>query len=225
MKKLLTVVVLTLAMNFLAAAGAVGWLFQSGHLDKAKVAKVRELVFPPPATQPSVEVKAGSPATQPTLRLDELLATQRGRSAVEKVDFIQRTFDAQMLDLDRRQRDLSDLKRQVDLANEKLAADRAALEKEKKALSDREQETEKLQTDKGFQDSLQLYTSLPPKQVKTIFMTLSVQTAQQYLEAMNPRAAAKIMKEFKSPTETQFIQQVLENMRQAQTAADVQKQP
>jgi Rod binding domain-containing protein len=66
---------------------------------------------------------------------------------------------------------------------------------------------------------------MPAKQVKTIFMTLSATTVQQYLEAMQPRAAAKIMKEFKTPGETVFIQQVLENMRQAQPAADVQKRP
>ena len=125
------------------------------------------------------------------------MAQQTGRPASEQVEFIQHTFDAQRLELDRERRDLVDLQRQVDLANQKLAADRAAVEKEKTALAAREQETTRLQTDKGFQDTLLLYNSMPAVQVKKIFLTLSEPTVQQYLETMQPRTAAKIIKEFK----------------------------
>ena len=44
-------------MHFLALAGGVGWLFQSGHLDRTRVTAIKELLFPPPA--------ANAPATQP----------------------------------------------------------------------------------------------------------------------------------------------------------------
>ena len=72
MKRLWDVLVLTLAVNFLALAGLTGWLYQGGHIDKDRIAKVKEILFPPPAvptTQPSID-----PTTRPTMQLDELLA-------------------------------------------------------------------------------------------------------------------------------------------------------
>jgi hypothetical protein len=221
MKKLLTVIMLTLAMNFLAAAGGLGWLWQSGHLDKSKMMQVRELLFAPPVT-----AKAGSEASATSRpSLDDLMAQQSGRSATEKVEFIQRTFDTRMLELDRRQAELADLQRQVDLANQKLAVDRTALDKEKQAVAAKEKEAQTLQTDQGFQDSLAVYNSIPAKQVKDIFLTLDQQTVRQYLEAMDARQAGKIVKEFKTPVERDFIQKVLESMREAQASSTEPKQP
>ena len=184
-------------------------------MDKAKFKQIREIVFPPPAPAEQKESLADEAATRPTVRLDELLAKMSGRPAGEQVELIQQTFDAQMLILDRRQRELMDLEKQVDLAKQKLAADRAAFEKDQAALNSREDESAKLAADKGFQDSLALYTAMPSKQVKTIFMTLDEVTVEHYLDAMDPRDAAKIIKEFKTPDETAFIQQVLERMRLA----------
>jgi hypothetical protein len=73
-----------------------------------------------------------------------------------------------------------------------------------------------LADDKGFQDSLALYNTMPGKQVKTIFMSLDDATVQQYLQSMTPRSAGRIVKEFKTPEETARIERVLERMRQAE---------
>ena len=40
---------------------------------------------------------------------------------------------------------------------------------------------------------------MPAKQTKAVFMTLQDETIIQYLQAMQPRTAARIMKEFKTP--------------------------
>lgn len=217
MKRLWDVLVLTLAVNFLALAGCVGWLYGSGRLDRDRVVKMRALVFPPapvaapPATQPA----AVDPTTRPTLKLEELLARQSGLPAGQQVEFIRQTFDAQMAQLERRDRELADLKVQIDLANAKLTADRAALDADRKRLTDDQQQARKLAGDQGFQDSLALYTSMPPKQVKTVFLTLTDETVMRYVEAMPPRTAAKVIKEFKSPDEIDRIQRILEKMRNA----------
>jgi hypothetical protein len=212
-KKLFQVIILTLAMNFLLLAGGVGWLYRSGHLDRERIADVKKLLFPPPpeaapTTQPD-------PTTQPALRLDDLLVRASGRSAGEQVEFIQQTFDAQAAQLDRRERELADLQRQVDLAKQQMAHDRAKLAQDQQDLASRQTQESKLATDKGFQDSLQLYNSMPAKQVKQVFMTLGDDVVQRYLEAMEPRTAAKIIREFKAPEEVERIQRVLERMRQA----------
>ena len=217
MKRLLNVIVLALAVNFLIVAAGVGYLRFNGSLDRAKVMAIKDVLFPPPAPEEPTTQPAEA-TTRPTLKLEELLAQQSGRAAGEQVEFIQHTFDAQMAQLDRRQRELTDLQRQIDLAKEQIARDRDALDEQRKVVDNREQQATKLETDKGFQDCLALYRSIPGKQVKTIFLSLDQQTVAQYLQAMEARTAGRIIKEFKSPEETQFIQKVLERIRQPTTA-------
>jgi hypothetical protein len=216
-KRLLNVLAWTLALNFLAAAGGVGWLVKTGKLDREKVQSMREIVFPTTApTTQAVGVELASATTRPMMKLEELLEKQAGRPATEQVAYMQTAFDAQMAQMDRRNRELVDLQRQIELAQGQLSKDRAALEAEKKQLAAREDQTARLQADKGFQDSLELYKTMQPKQVKEIFMTLDEGAVQRYLTAMEPRAAGKIIKEFKAPAELQRVQAVLEKIRQAQ---------
>src|SRR4051812_2762586 len=217
MKKLWNVLVLTLALNFLAVAGLAGWLVQSKKLNRDRVHAIKAILFPPasaaPATQPSTQ-----PTTQPTLRLEELLAHASGRNAAEQVEFIQHTFDAQMAQHERKQIELSNLQRQIDLAKAQAARDRATIGVDQKQLEQREQQATRLASDKGFQDSLAVYNSLPAKKVKTIFLGMDDQTMMNYLQAMQPRTAAKIVAEFKSPDEVERVHKVLEKMRLAQAA-------
>src|SRR5450432_2553948 len=209
MKKLVYVLTITLALNFLALAGGVGWLYKQGQLNREKVMAIKEIIFPKMSEVPT---------TQPIMRLEELLAKATGRSASEQVEFIQHAFDTQMAVLDRRQRELLDLQRQVDLSKLQMSKDRGSLALEKQSLDKQQQEATRLANDKGFQDSLLLYNTMPAKQVKTVFMGLDDQTVMNYLEAMQPRSAAKIIKEFKSPEETERVQKILERMRLAQVS-------
>jgi hypothetical protein len=213
MKRIWDVIVLALAVNFLAAAGVVEWMYQAGHLDKDRVAKVKEILFPPPTAPHPATQPASDSTTRPSLQLDELLAKTSNMSAGQQVDFIRQTFDTQMAQLDRRNRELSDLKAQIDLANAKLVNDRTALDADRKKLTEQQQQATKLATDQGFQDTLNLYNAMPPKQVKSIFMTLSDEATIQYLQAMEPRTATKVIKEFKSAEEVERIQRILEQMR------------
>jgi hypothetical protein len=100
-----------------------------------------------------------------------------------------------------------------------MERDRVALEKSRTELTARQELAKKLETDKGFQDSLQLYNTMPGKQVKTIFMAMDDATMRQYLQSMQPRVAARIIKEFKSPDELTRIQKVMEAMRTSEQTA------
>lgn len=222
MRKLLSVLVCTLAVNFLAVVAGVVYLRQSGRLDAAKVQAIRDLLFPPaaadddqaPATQP-----ADGAATRPALRLEELLARTSGRPAAEQLEYIRAAFDAQMAQLDHAHRKLLALQQQVKAAQEQVTVDRKQLDADRAALDARAREAERLATDQGFQDSLALYQSLPAKQVKTVFMGLEDATVIRYLQAMEPRAAAKITKEFKTAEEVERLTRLLEKMRTASATA------
>jgi hypothetical protein len=217
MKKLFDVLVLVLALNFVIVAGLATWIVKSRNVDREKMTAIKEILYPataPATTQPAVDA-----TTQPSLRLDELVARQSGRTAVEQVEFIQHTFDAQMAQLDRREREVKDLERQVELAKAHMARDRVAFETEKLELKKREEQSSKLASDQGFQDALQRYIVMPPKQVKQIFASLDDPTVVNFLQAMEPKTAAKIIKEFKTDEEVARMQRVLERMRQAQASA------
>jgi len=226
-KKLWNVFVLTLAVNFLAVVVAVAHLYNDGRLDRRRIDGIRALLYPPPATQPAASQPADDRTPEPVLKLGELLEQKSGLTASEQLTFLQQTFDAWMAELDRRQRELADLQRQVDLANGALATDRASLEAEKKRVAEREQLAARLAGDKGFQDSLKLYQSMPARQVKQAFMTMDDETVRRYLQAMEPRGAAKIVKEFKAPDEMQRIQRVIDQMRgpTTQPAAPAKQTP
>jgi hypothetical protein len=215
LKNLYKVLILTLALNFLAVAGGIGWLWYDGRLNKEQVAKIKDLLYPKPEEVKTESAEEES-TTQPANQLEALLAKASGRTAAEQVAFIQQSFDSQLAQLDRRQREIADMQRQVELAKQQLAADRAKLEKGEQALVTEQQLQQKLASDKGFQDSLSLYQTLSGKQVKTIFMGLDDETVVRYLQAMPPRASAKIVKEFKTPEENERVQRILERMRQSQ---------
>ncbi len=106
-----------------------------------------------------------------------------------------------------------------------MTIDRGKLQQQQQNLTANQQEQTKLASDKGFQDSLELYTTMPPAQVKKIFMTLDDSAVQRYLEAMEPKPATKIIKEFKSPEELVRIQKILERMRLETPTADVAAPP
>ena len=213
MKKLWNVFVLTLAVNFIAVAVGVGYLYNDGRLDRKRIDAIKAVLYPPPATQPAASQPADESRPEPVLKLGELLEQKSGLTVSEQLSFLQQTFDARMAELDRRQRELADLQRQVDMANSTLARDRTALEEEKKQVTEREQLAARLAGDKGFQDSLKLYQSMPAKQAKQAFMTMDDEAVKRYLQAMEPRGAAKIVREFKAPDELQRIQRVIDQMR------------
>jgi len=218
MKKFLNLIVLLLAVNFVAAAGAVAWLFKSGHLSRERMAKIREIAFPSPAKgAPEVSV-AQVATTQPTFNLEDLLARHSGKPAAEQLEYIRQSFDAQMAKLDRAQRSLQDLQRQVLAGQKQLAEDRAAFEAERRKFAEQRRQANKQSVDGGFQSSLAMYESLPPKTVKNIFMGLEDDVVIRYLQGMESRNAARVMKEFKSAPETERLKKLMERMRLSQVS-------
>jgi hypothetical protein len=203
-----------LAVNFLAAAGGVGFLFGTGKLDKDKLGAIREMLFaPPPAPEVVTTTPTTQPATQPTSKLDELLAKYSGRPAGEQVELIQKSVDAQVASLDRRNRELDALMEQILREKAELARKSTAIDAERARISAKENAQAAQAADTGFQTSLELYNAMAPKQVKANFMTMPDDVVVRYLQAMQPRTVSKIFKEFKTPEEQERIARVMERMR------------
>ena len=223
MKRILNVAVLTLALNFVLAAAGVGWLAASGHLTRARMADVRHVLFPPPATQPTgaatrpVTTEA-SADTDPVSRLGALVARAAALPPGERAEAVQQAEDVQTAELERRRRELQDVRSQIGMAESQATTDHDAVVRDRQAWADQQAKQATAAADKGFQDSLELYRTLPAKQVKAIFTSLPDETVQQYLQAMDARQAGKIMKEYKSPEDVARLERVLEKIRQARVA-------
>jgi flagellar motility protein MotE (MotC chaperone) len=211
-KRLLTAVMAVLALNFLCAVGAAGWLFQSGRLDRQKLASMRQIVFGP-ATEPATRPAAAA-TTAPSGRLAEMLAQVSGKPMGQQVEMVQHELDARSAELDRRERELQDLQRQIETARADVFKQRQAVESRQTALDQREKQAAALASDAGFQTDLQLYETMPPARAKAMFAGLDDPTVAQFLSAMEPRTATKIINEFKSPEELSRIQKIMERMRQ-----------
>lgn len=216
MKKLLTVLVLLLAINFLAVLGGVGYLAGTGALSPDKLAKVGDVLYPP-ASQPSTQASTqpSEEGLSPMARLEELLSKQAGRTATEQVQFIRAAFDERAAQVERRLSEMQALQRQVESARQQLERDRSALDARAQALAARESETARREADEGFQSELKLYQSLPSDQVKKLFMAMDDELVARYLQAMQPRQASKIIKEFETPDELAKVGAVLEKIRKA----------
>ncbi|HWE03154.1 MAG TPA: hypothetical protein VG326_12160 [Tepidisphaeraceae bacterium] len=226
MKKIFDTLVLLLAINFLALAGVVAWLYQSGHLDHDRVQAIKAVVFPAPVVEVPATQPAGADAPVPaSQRLAELLAKRStGQTSADKVESVQQAFDVAFAQLDRREREAADREQQVSRANAKLSEDRKVLEEDRQRLIDQGKQADKLAGDKGFQDTLALYGTMGSKQVKSIFMSMDETAAAEYLDAMTPRLAAKILKEFKTAAETDRVKRILDKMRHPPGAADAAPQ-
>ncbi len=225
-KKLTSVIVAVLALNFLLAAGGVGYLVATKKLDKAKVAAIREIIVgksdaaatQPSTTQPTTDAQDSPPDT-PMVRLERMLATASGRPAKEQVEASQAAFEQSAAVLDARLHELENQRKLIEQVRAEAQKERETLTQQQKALADQQQAQTKLAQDEGFQKALTLYKSMPAKRVKAMFGSLDDTTVVRYLQAMEPRQAANVLKEFKTPAETERAKALLEKVRQAQQAA------
>lgn len=212
-KRLLGVITLTLAINFIAALGGVGWLWKSGALSRDKIHQLKEVLYPSTATAPTTapdETAAdANAATQPVDTLAKLMSGIGPRSASEQLDFISNSFDSQMAIIDRRQVELTALQRQIEASRQQVETDRAAVAADRAKLTADQDAVAKQAQDTGFQTTLALYEAMPPAQVKSLFMNMDPATVARYLSAMEPRSASKIVKTFKSNDEIDRIQKVM----------------
>jgi hypothetical protein len=212
-KRLLGAIVLVLAINFLAMGGAVGFLWKSGALDRDRIQKIKEVLYPTTTTAPASQPDQSADAsTQPTDPLTKLMAGIAPRTAQDQVNFLSQSYDSQMAIIDRRQTELAALQQQIEDSRQQVEKERAAVEADRARLTADQAAATQEANDAGFQTCLSLYTAMPAIQVKTLFLQMDDATVGKYLAAMQPRTASKIIREFKAPDEINRIQKILATM-------------
>ena len=208
-------------LHVVAGAGYVGWLHIDGRLNKERLSEARDIfsltieeeqeqaeqaaALEEEAQQRAMDIAhmetvAAGPAT-----VDDLLADRKQRDEISEAK------------LDHLQRVVTDLQRRVQLEREALRQQVAALAAERKAFEAyKQKELAKLQ-DEQFQRAVLTLEQLKPKQGKDVFKQRLASGKDEevvdYLEHMELRKAAAILREFKEVEEVALATDLLEKLR------------
>jgi hypothetical protein len=226
MKKIASFLGLLAVFNVLAVAALIGFLVATGRLDGNKARAISDLLrhkgaptglreqladlLEPtaPATAPAATAPA---ASQPAS--DVPLAA----SAQERIEFARQAMEQDRLRLETQAQELQHWQELLEREQAAFALKVAALERDRKVFDERVAATTARTKDESFQKSLALYDELKPTQIKDLFMGMPAPVVADFLLAMDPSRAGKIIGEFQTPPEQTFIATVLERIRASGT--------
>ncbi|HWB19055.1 MAG TPA: hypothetical protein VG711_02055 [Phycisphaerales bacterium] len=211
-------------VHLLALLMLVGWLWNSGRLNSDRVTKLRDMLSKTPAEE-QAQIEKDEAAKKEADRQAQEDAERNSPSvqSADQVRLMNMIQDREAMAMRRLSDEKAMLMAQIGTAedavkkkDEELAANRAAWDQV--TAEDRAR-----QTDAQFQQTVKAYESIPAKQAKSMFEELirqgQMEQAVAYLDAMNPRAASKVLKEFKTPEEIQLATKLLEDLRRFGTVS------
>jgi flagellar motility protein MotE (MotC chaperone) len=235
MKKLLSLISLISVLNILAIGGMIGFLCGTGRLDKAKAQaitdilkkpgtpagfreKIGDLFAPPSSTQPA----AGEGAlTRPSLAGGESILREGEvppASAEERISFLRRVQEEERLRLQAIEQDLRNRQDLLVKKQAQVQAAQANLDRDKAALQKQLTEASTTHDGAGFQKTMALFEELKPSQIKDLLRPMGTDEAARYIAAMEPDQAARIIGEFKTGEEKEFVATVMERLRAPNSA-------
>lgn len=224
MRTIGSAITLIAILNLLIFGGLAGYLAATGRVDKEKFGTIVDLVKSPGTpenlrdqvyTLMHPDQAATAPASSPaTLKTSEHGSLDVGvASARERIEFTRQAMEQERVRLDREAQELRNRQNLLETQRAEVDAKMAQIDKEKKDFEARVEQAESSVRDENFNRTLKLYNELKPKQVKEIFLSLSPDVVENYLRAMDSDRAARIISEFKSAEDRQFISGVLERIR------------
>jgi hypothetical protein len=225
MKKIMQFLTMLCVLNVFMVIGLAGYLVGTGRLDKEKGGAIVDLLRhkgTPTKFRETVydilePVATTAPATQATTNPASLAEDQGLRSvasAQERIAFAHQMMEQERLSLENEAQDLRHRQELLLALQADVQAKLKKIEDAKKESEPKAATAEAKVREENFQKTLALYDELKPKQIKDIFIdNKDPDLAASYLVAMDPSRAAKIVGEFKTPEEQQFIVLVLDRIR------------
>ena len=212
------------AFSFLAVAHLlalvifIGWLWQSDRLDGGRIGDLRAM-FAMTLPQARAAAEADEQVAQGQ-RQAQLAEARRRDPPLPSAARIQAVTEARQRS-DQSARRLDDVKtqllQQLTQSRQEVEAERAGLAAEQSRLRTGAQAEGQRKADAQFAKAVKLLESLPPKQAKMKIVELvdsgKMAEAVAYLDAMSPRAASKILAQFKTDQENKLATELLEHLR------------
>ncbi|MCA9296549.1 MAG: hypothetical protein KC983_08525 [Phycisphaerales bacterium] len=218
MKRLWNMISFLAVVNLLAMGIFVGWMWQTGRLNIDRLRSLRESLMVTSAdeaasmqTKEAAEQRARAEAEDLARRenppLPSSVALRRNDdNSMRDAQIVRRLVDEKALLVD-----------QLSMKTQQIEAERAAFEAERAAWQSATADERQRLTDTQFAKVVDLYSSIPAKQAKEMLINLvrtdDADQAVAYLNAMEIRAAAKIIKELKTDAENQLATDLLEQLR------------
>jgi hypothetical protein len=218
MKTAWNIVSFLAVVHLLALLMFAGWLWHTDRLDGSRVAELRAL-FAPTLTEARAAVEQADLDAEARL-VQQAEQARRQDPPLPASDRVARLSAARQederaehhLDLVRRQ-----LLQQFDIAAQQLEDQRGALDAERQGFEQGVGADQQQRHTSQLTKAVKLLESLPPKQAKQKIVEL-VQSGKEdqavvYLDAMNQRAAGKVLAEFKTDQENKLATELLERIR------------
>ena len=218
MKTLLKLILVLSVVHLLAAAGFVGWLYQSGRIDSERLERMRAIFKPTIAEEVAAkqkldeDVAKGALESAETARLrelpmasDEFIASSNRFE--DRATLAMRTLDEQ------RRRMHEELRTREDgVTVRESALDKRQADWEASIAAELERETAE-----QFRKAVRLLEAAPSKQAREWILELvntdRAEKAVAYLDAMNPAKSAGVLKALKGEGESKVATDLLERLR------------
>lgn len=213
-------------VNLLAILLFVGWLWQSQRLDRQRIQSVRELLAMTIPEQAQAEEEAAIKAEAERQRqIEEARQLNPPGSSAAQILLVSR-IDEQANQAMRRLREENRLLMdQLKAAKDDLQQRETRFEKNKETWLADEKADQERRVNEQFLQVVKLLEALPAKQAKEKIRELidlgKTDQAVAYLDAMNGRAAAAVLREFKTTEDNKLATSLLEKLRTFGTPAGV----
>jgi len=218
MKSLWNAISFLAVVHLLALVMLLLWLFQSGRLNRERVNDLRQWLG-----TTSAEARTAAAKSIKDAEAERLATAQKDNQSHPGADSetqIQRlTLMSQQEQQTRRSMDdeRTMLQQQLSTSTAQVDQKQAAFDRQRQEWENTVKIERQRRTDAQFQQTVKLYEQATPKQAKKMLEELISQKHQDqavaYLDAMNPRAASKVLKEFKTDEEIKLATELLEKLR------------
>lgn len=210
-----------LVIHVIAGIAFMGWLRASGRLNRDRVHRVVEIFRPTIAQERAdrkLAEKVEAEAKEQAAALARLEEVADGPTTVaDRLATDQQARELSLRKIERLQREIRDLTRNMEFARQQIGAQKADIDRERAAFEAYRQREIALKADDEFQRAVQTYEGLKPKQAKVMFQELigrgEMDKVVDYLAAMQLRKSAAVLGEFKADDEVAQAAELVERLR------------
>jgi hypothetical protein len=219
MRSLWQAISILAVLHLLLLIAVAGWLYGTERINRQRLERLRD-VFALTIEQEKEKKAAEEAEAQKAAEEAERLARHAGlgpQSTAQRLAQTQIRDELMLRQMERTVAEINDLRNSLKLAQDRMEKEKAELLAARREVEQRLAELQGRFDDEGFQKNIDLFERLPGKQVKEIFLDLAAKgQADQvvaYLQAMQPRKAAGVLKEFKTEQEVALAVELTERLR------------
>lgn len=218
MRRLWTIISVVCFLNAMGVLVVLGWLLNTGRLDKQRLQDVREL-FRETTAQRDARAKAEQKEAEQAAALTRVANVENGEpmSADARLDSNRAQSQADIERMQRIRREVKDLQDAVVRQRQLLDKERETFESNEAAFYKMRNDIAALEGSEQFKKALVVFEQLKPAEAKAALAALLAEGKQDevvgYLDAMEDRARTKVVAEFIKDADAPLAAKLLEELR------------